>query len=51
MTCVRSAWLVLGAKTVLLEDEAAGYFCESLDLGYPAPREVTENRPDQVRVS
>jgi hypothetical protein len=46
-TCVRQAWLTLGAATVPLENGAAGYFCESLDLGYPAVREVSANRPDQ----
>jgi hypothetical protein len=30
-----------------LEDETQGYFCESLDLGFPAVREVVNNRPDQ----
>jgi hypothetical protein len=30
-----------------LEDETQGYFCESLDLGFPAVREVVSNRPDQ----
>lgn len=46
-TCVRKAWLVLGAQTVQLENPAAGYFCSSLDLGYPAVRDVVSNRPDQ----
>ena len=46
MACVRSAWLVLGGLTLPLENEAAGYFCSSLDLGYPDVREVTNNRPD-----
>ena len=47
MTCVRTAWLVLGANTVYLEDAAQGYFCSNLDLGYPEVREVVNNRPDQ----
>ena len=47
MTCVRSAWLVLGGKTVYLEDPTQGYFCSNLDLGYPEVREVVSNRPDQ----
>jgi hypothetical protein len=46
MACVRRAWLVLDTDTIDLEDPAAGYFCSSLDLGYPAPREVTNDRPD-----
>ena len=46
-TCVRSAWLTLGALTVALEDPDAGYFCSSLDLGYPDVRDVTSDRPDQ----
>lgn len=46
-TCVRSAWLTLGTRTLPLEDSSSGYFCESLDIGYPAVREVTDNRPDQ----
>ena len=45
-TCVRKAWLTLGALTVELEDETAGYFCQSLDLGWPDVRDVTNNRPD-----
>lgn len=45
--CVRRAWLVLGGLSVDLENSAAGYFCSSLDLGYPEVREVTANRPDQ----
>jgi hypothetical protein len=47
MTCVRTAWLTLGASELPLEDERAGYFCELLDLGYPVPREVSANVPDQ----
>jgi hypothetical protein len=47
VACVRQAWLVLGSQTVQLENAALGYFCQSLDLGYPAVREVTNNRPDQ----
>lgn len=46
-TCVRRAWLVLGAQTLLLEDPSKGYFCTSLDLGFPAVREVVSDRPDQ----
>jgi hypothetical protein len=47
VVCVRRAWLVMsGAFDLPLEDEAAGYFCESLDLGYPQVREVTTNVPD-----
>lgn len=45
--CVRKAWLTLGSQTLQLEDPTMGYFCEELDLGYPAPREVSNNRPDQ----
>jgi len=45
--CVRSAWLVLGSTSLLLEDPTKGYFCTSLDLGFPAVREVVQNRPDQ----
>lgn len=44
---VRSAWLVMGSQTIYLENVAAGYFCTSLDLGYPATREVISNKPDQ----
>jgi hypothetical protein len=50
MTCVRSAWLDLygdGSTTVLLEDPTSGYFCPKLDLGYPAIRAVSNNRPQQ----
>ena len=47
MACVRSAWLQLPDGRVMpLEDEAAGYFCSSLDLGYPEVREVVDNRAD-----
>ena len=45
--CVRAAWLELGGSTLQLEDPSKGYFCELLDLGYPAVRDVTSNRPDQ----
>lgn len=44
--CKRSAWLTLGSLSVPLENTTAGYFCTSLDLGYPAVREVSNNRPD-----
>ena len=47
MVCVRSAWLTLGSLTVLLEDMTKGYWCETLDIGYPAVRDVVSNRPDQ----
>jgi hypothetical protein len=49
-TCVRQAWLDLygdGSTTIQLENGAAGYFCGSLDLGYPTVRTVSSNRPDQ----
>lgn len=44
--CVRAAWLTLGAQTVPFENVAAGYFCSSLDLGFPTVRDVVTNRPD-----
>jgi hypothetical protein len=44
--CVRSAWLVLDGQRIDLEDASAGYFCESLDLGSPDVREVTNPVPD-----
>jgi hypothetical protein len=47
MTCVRKAWLTLGASTLLLEDPTKGYFCTELNLGWPDVREVINNRPDQ----
>jgi hypothetical protein len=49
-TCVRKAWLDLygdGTTIRQLEDTTAGYFCQNLDLGFPAVREVVNNRPDQ----
>jgi hypothetical protein len=46
-TCVRKAWLVLGSLTVQLENPDGGWFCTSLDLGYPAVRDVVTNRPDR----
>lgn len=46
--CVRSAWLTLDdGSMILLEDEDAGYYCTSLDLGSPNVREVMNDRPDQ----
>jgi hypothetical protein len=45
--CARSAWLVLGSLVVPLENFTGGWFCESLDLGYPAVREVVSNKPSQ----
>jgi hypothetical protein len=47
MVCVRQAWLTLGSLTLQLEDMTKGYWCETLDLGSPAVREVVSNRPDQ----
>jgi hypothetical protein len=46
-SCVRTAWLDLNGSILPLEDTAAGYFCQSLDLGSPVVREVTSNRPSQ----
>lgn len=46
-SCVRTAWLALGSSTLLLEDGTKGYFCSELNLGYPATREVVNDRPDQ----
>ena len=46
-TCVRSAWLTLNSLSVPLESVSGGWFCTSLDLGYPDVREVVSNRPDQ----
>lgn len=43
--CVRRAWLTLGSLTVGLE--GPGWFCPSLDLGFPDIRDVVSNRPDQ----
>jgi hypothetical protein len=45
--CQRQAWLDLGNNQwIKLEDKSAGYFCTQLDLGYPAVREVMDNRAD-----
>ena len=44
--CVRRAWLTLDGLTVPLEDEAAAYYCEELNLGYPEVRDQVSNRPD-----
>jgi hypothetical protein len=46
--CVRSAWLVLGSNTLLLEDPTKGYFCTNLDLGSPEIRAVTYPNPDRT---
>jgi len=51
MVCVRSAWLVLGASTVLLEDPTQGYFCTELALPLAEVRSVVDNRPDQTGVT
>lgn len=44
--CIRRAWLVMGTRSLELEDLEAGYACLELNLGYPEVREVTNNRPD-----
>ena len=49
--CIRKAWLTLGALTMPLEDPDVGYYCTELDLGFPAPREVVDNRPDMDGVT
>jgi hypothetical protein len=43
---VRSAWLVLGANSIPLDNWAAGYGCTTLDLGSPDVRSVTYALPD-----
>lgn len=48
MVCVRSAWIeATGMTPIMLENGALGYFCSSLDLGFPIPREVIDNKPDR----
>jgi hypothetical protein len=43
---VRKAWLALpSGATVLLDNPAGGWYCQSLDLGAPIVRDVTTNRP------
>ena len=44
--CVRRAWLTLGGQSIDLENRAGGWFCTSLDLGWPTVRDVVTNRPD-----
>jgi hypothetical protein len=44
--CIRKAWLELGSLRLDLESKEGGWACTSLDLGWPAVREVTDNRPD-----
>ena len=46
-TCVRRAWLTLGARSIELDNPAGGWFCTTLDLGAPVVREVIYNAPDQ----
>jgi len=46
VTCIRRAWLVLGSRTLELEDRDAGYSTDELNLGYPEIRENMTNRPD-----
>jgi hypothetical protein len=43
--CVRQAWLELNGQTIQLEDRAGGWFCTSLDLGFPTVRAVANDRP------
>lgn len=45
--CIRRAWLTLGGERLELEDDGAGYYCTTLDLGWPEVREVTDARPDR----
>jgi hypothetical protein len=45
MACIRRAWLKMGERILPLEDDAAGYVCTLLDLGYPEVRDVTANNP------
>ena len=44
----RSAWLTYadGTGRLDLDDDAAGYRCLELDLGWPNIRDVTNNKPD-----
>ena len=44
--CSRRAWLTLGDLTLPLEDETQGYYLTQLDLGFPDPRAVMDDRPD-----
>lgn len=44
--CSRRAWLTLGDLTMPLEDETRGYYLTQLDLGFPTPRDVMDDRPD-----
>jgi hypothetical protein len=44
--CVRRAWLEYGGRTLPLEDDAGGWACVELNLGWPEVREVTNPRPD-----
>jgi hypothetical protein len=46
MTCVRKAWLTMGSYYAALEDPSLGYFCPSLDLGYPDVRANVNPRPN-----
>lgn len=46
--CVRRAWLVMGERTLPLEDLDAGYLCSELDLGGMGEvRAVVADRPAQ----
>lgn len=47
MACIRRAWLTNGSQVLELEDAGAGYAVTELDLGYPEPREVVDNRSDR----
>lgn len=49
MECHRRAWLVhpVTGSTVSLEDDGGSWVCPELNIGWPAIREVTDNRPDQ----
>jgi hypothetical protein len=39
--------LTLGSSSIDLQNEAGGWYCTNLNLGYPEVREVVNNRPDQ----
>ena len=48
MVCVRRAWLVMGPRSLELEDDTASYACTELDLGFPEVRDSPVSpRPDR----
>jgi len=46
--CGRQAWLELDGESLAFQDETGGWFCTSLDIAFPAVREIMTSRPDNT---